>query len=81
MDHDGETVDQYATRCGELLAHALHIGGDALLDKAEASLGVALRHIDRVREGQLPFVPGVRAEIKDSILRTENLLAAYAEDR
>ena len=69
-----EQMEAYETRIGEVSVQALQLGGETLLDQVTAALGVATRHLQRVRSLQLPLVPGVRDEIEGSFRRAEALL-------
>lgn len=64
----------YETRIGHMFVKALHRGGEDLLVRVEASLGVARRHLERVRTGQLTLVPAVVDEIERSLTEAEKLL-------
>lgn len=75
MTHIPEsTIEQYESRIGVLLNRALSQGGESLLDLVDARLGVASRHLARVRDGDLPLAPAVRREIERSFSDAEELL-------
>jgi hypothetical protein len=67
-------IEQYGERIGELSVQALEKGGEVLLDRVTLALGVASRHLARVRAGELSLVRGVVNEIEDSFHRAEKLL-------
>lgn len=60
---------------GELRVQALKRGGESLLDKVEGALGIAQRHLDRIRSGVLPASEAVVSEIDASVDRARALLA------
>lgn len=67
-------IKEYETRIGTVSVEALRLGGEALLDRVTARLGVASRHLDRIRTGQLSLVPAVESEIERSFKDAEELL-------
>lgn len=70
----GGTVAGYETDMGVLRVQALNQGGEALLDRVDAKLGVAIRHLERLRAGELELVPMVADEIEGCIEETRNFL-------
>lgn len=57
----------YEERLGALRLRALRVGGELLLDRVEASAGPAIRHLERVRAGQLDLGPAVVLEIERAL--------------
>lgn len=72
------TIQDIQRRIGDLSASALHFGGELLLDRVTAALGVASRHAERIRNGQLDLVPAVEREIEDSFDRAAQLITDIA---
>jgi len=69
-------TDVYEQRIGTLLSRALVQGGEALVDRCLLRLGVALRHLEKVRAGTLTLAPMVVNEIEASFSSAEELLQA-----
>lgn len=61
-----EEIERFEHECGLVRLQAVH-QGEAMLDRVEAALGVAGRHLERVRTGVLPLSPAVTLEIEESI--------------
>lgn len=59
----------YEARIGEVSTKAVEVGGEKLLDEVTQHLGVASRHLERIRTGKLWFAPGIVHEIEASIDR------------
>lgn len=72
-------IEDRAEKCGLLRAEAMRVGGDLLYDKVEGALGVAARHINRVRDGVLSASVVMR-EIDASIYRAEKLVEQGKRD-
>lgn len=62
-------MDAYETDIGRVSRAALERGGEAMLDRVTAALGVATRHLHRIRAGTLPLMPAVEREIEESLKR------------
>jgi hypothetical protein len=63
----------YEGRIGELFGRALRVDEETC-DRVSAALGVASRHLERLRTGQLTLTPAVEREIDQSFERAEALL-------
>ena len=59
-------LESYEQDCGLLRVQAVN-QGEHMLDAIDALLGVADRHLERVRRGILPLAPMVQREIEMSI--------------
>ena len=58
---------------------ALELGGEPLLDRVTAALGVPTRHLERIRAFQLVLTSAVIREIDASFARAEALLPRKQE--
>lgn len=67
-------LDAVSERIGSVAIAALDRGGEPLLDRVDAALGVALRHSARIADGLLPFTDQVRREMDASIERAEAIV-------
>ena len=68
------TVPEYEDRIGRVSVCAMRIGGEPLLDRVTERMGVAMRHLERIRTGQLELVPAVVDDIERSVLYAEELI-------
>lgn len=66
--------------CGLVRVQAVN-QGEEMLDKAEAALGVASRHLARFRDGTLPLSDAVVREIEASIDRARAIIGVGPADR
>jgi hypothetical protein len=69
-----KSLESYEQDLGIIRVQALTQGGEELLDRVEAKLGIASRHIARVQSGLLGLVPMVTKEIDASIADARELL-------
>ena len=76
---DKELLEQFETQTGEVGVLALQTGGEELLDKVMANMGVAYRHMERVREGVFVLNPQIQREIRCSIGLARKLIAHHKE--
>lgn len=67
------TIEGYESRIGELSVRAIS-RGEVKFDQVDAELGVAHRHLARIRAGVLTLTPGVIREIEQSFARAEKAL-------
>lgn len=67
------TAVRFEHECGLVRVQAVNQGED-MLDKVEAALGVASRHLKRFRAGTLPLSDAVVEEIEASIERARALV-------
>lgn len=74
------TIEDYERRIGELSHQALNIS-EITLDDVTAALGVATRHLERVRTGVLPLTPGLRIEIERSFDRARAIVGPWDQKR
>jgi hypothetical protein len=73
-----KTIADYEEQIGELSVRALRVGDEELLDAVTADLGVATRHLERVRAGVLSLNDeGIRAEIDASFDRAESRVSIW----
>ena len=71
------TIAGYEQDCGVLRVQALS-HGDEMCERVEGALGVASRHLDRIRSGWLQLSPAVAKEIESSIARARALVGVGA---
>jgi hypothetical protein len=69
IDDAHEELLTIESTIGHIQLAALQTGGDELLDAVIGELGVAHRHVERIRRNILTLTPGVREEIAASIAR------------
>lgn len=74
-----QEIQNYERRCGELRIAALRKGGEALLDKVDGKLGVAMRHLERFRTGVVNLTSGVEHEISLALIEAEQVLEAHRD--
>lgn len=71
-------IQSYEQDCGLVRVQAVNQGGadDALrtLDRVDAALGVASRHLERIHSGELKLTPAVTRDIEASIDRARKIL-------
>lgn len=71
-----EQVFSYEQDCGVVRVQAVNQGGadNGLLERVELALGVATRHLWRIRKHIVDLTPAVAREIEDSIERARALV-------
>lgn len=75
------TIEEARARCTELSLSSLEVGGIALLDRVDAAMGAARRHLKRVEDGALSWVPGVEREVRGSLDAAAALVDASRQGR
>ena len=73
-----EELNGLRDRIGKLSVEALRRGGEPMLDRVEAQLGVALRHSERLSQGTIQFTSTIKREMEESISRAEHFLDVNA---
>jgi hypothetical protein len=79
MSKDVKLLNELRDRIGRLSIMALETGGEALLEKVERNMGVAIRHSERIAKGILPANDQVLAEMKHSLDMAELTLGDIME--
>jgi hypothetical protein len=69
-----DPVDELIERRNAIQLKA-ELFGDTYANECWSRLGVANRHIQRICQGELTLVPGVRKEIEDCLERVQKWLA------
>jgi hypothetical protein len=67
------TIEGYEHECGLIRVQAV-TQSEAMLDRIEGALGVASRHLQRIRDGVLPLSPAVAREIEQSLRHARSVL-------
>lgn len=62
---------------GQVQVRAVQRGGEALLERVEAALGPAIRHLTRVTTGVIDLTDAVAYEIQQAITAAQDLVDAH----